>query len=723
MVAGCAGLAAVAAGATRPWQQDAASAKVTLTLQAMPLRQVLQQLQGATGVQFAASKGVASDVVCMRLVDVPLPEALDQICKAVDGFWRADGGVIHVDRSSEQLRAERDAEYALDLARIKTAIRQEQDQLSKLPAWSNAEAEALAQRADDAMSHYVPLHPDPNWYRGATELTQEAPVGRIMAEIATQLEADELASLPMFYKTVWSSNPTQMQRPLPQGLIPIIREFIESQAEWIAAVDRHNLRNSATGMGNYWAGGFGDSSALSPAAVATVLLSADRYGPGTDIRLVLSAYDAQGKLLGEAQMSLSGRERATVAQTAGGDASASEPEIPLDADERALQLAYSRRGASVPIPGDLLAMLSNPVQNDPLGLTVSPELIQIAEAQKLNLVACLPDNSIFAGLRVSGTAFRASKYLESLRLYDTDAAVKDGWLAIKPARPNQARLWRADRIVLGQYLQRLLTGKALSLDELAHFAANLPEAQLNYLPAAMATCVHAHADAGPGSREMLRLYGMLSGEQVQRMAGGGLPISSLTEAEQDLVGRMIYGPNSSIQLNQDRIPPAKAAERQAQWLLFNNGIMHQATEALPNGIPPEGRIHMRAGSSTVVMESESDGFSPGAISRVMNPQALAWAKFSQERPDLFPWVNQPGQTMNFSSMEYGSQAQLTFTFDLSPNLLIVQSLSGRAGGDFQQVTLDSLPDDFKASFNSAYDQLKKAYANSRPGLGTGAPPP
>jgi hypothetical protein len=57
---------------------------------------------------------------------------------------------------------------------------------------------------------------------------------------------------------------------------------------------------------------------------------------------------------------------------------------------------------------------------------------------------------------------------------------------------------------------------------------------------------------------------------------------------------------------------------------------------------------------------------------------------------------------------------------------MVLSLNGRGSRDYQTVTLDTLPDEFKKQFQAAYENYKRTYANTKSGqayLQPGSQPP
>ncbi len=204
---------------------------------------------------------------------------------------------------------------------------------------------------------------------------------------------------------------------------------------------------------------------------------------------------------------------------------------------------------------------------------MSPQLEQVAEIRGVNMVACLPDTAIFGANVAPGKDVGVNQYLARLKFFQTSYELKDGWFTAKPTRPDEARKTQVDRKVLAQYLQRLSTKKSLTIDESAFFALALPDPQSNFLPATMANFL-VSSDNGYYEPNMLRLYGLLTPQQKQQMASGGLPFGSLTDEEMVYVNRMVYGLNANLQYR----PRPGQGINSGDWDLFYNGIMREPTE-------------------------------------------------------------------------------------------------------------------------------------------------
>ena len=686
-----------------------ADTKVTLTVQATDATHALQQLSDAGKVKLLTTPQTANETLTFRFKDVPISEAMKRIADAVDGTWRSEGETYLLIRTADQQRAERESEFEQDVESIKKRT----DDLAKMPAWGETEANLLATRVQTLVKGFNPNAASNNFYQQASLLSQQAPIGRAITKIAALMDPHDLAGLPPYYKTVWSTNPTATQRVLPAGVTPIIEEYVLNQATWSAAVESHHLTAPTFGGTTYWVGDFGDfQNAGNSGKVAVVLLSAQRWSKAPMFNLELSAYDDKGKRIGQAQSNLANDYESYMEVMKDDPAQPGVKTIKLDADATAL-IGFQSRNASThtKLPPDLIAKITHPESYDPLRFFLSSSLVQAAEIKDTNMVACLTDNAFYNVLVGASKDISADTFLQRLSFFYTKSELKDGWLVVKPTRASQSREDHADRKELGKYLRRISSGLPMTIDERAAFALALPDQQSNYLCSALASYLEK-ATNDYFDNNMLRLYGMVTSEQRAKMLSGGISFDSLTENELECVNRMVFGINSNLQYN----PPPSQRENgnQIDWDLYYNGLLHEPTESLPDGIPPKGLLKLTTDNSYVVMASPSDS-QPYGMRGEMDPSSLAWQKYSQEHLDLFPWMNEEMQKVDFSRLQYGKRLQMTFTFQFTPVLSLTQSFDQHDKDAFQTVALDGLPDDFKKKYSDAYANLVQSYANAKPG--------
>ncbi len=702
-------------------------ARISLTIQATTATQALIELGNAAHVSLTTSPQTAGEIITLRLKDVPLQEAMHKIALATNASWKQEGEGFRLVRTADQQRAERDTEFKQDVAKMKLAIQKRALDLAKLKPWNGQEGDLLATRLQALIKSFNPTATSQAFFTQASQLSQQAPIGRALTKIMTMLDAKELAALPDRYRAVWSSNPTAMQRPLPSGIADIVDQFLANQAEWVSTLQKFHVAAPNIRGTTYWVGDFGDFQETNNSSKITiVLLTAYKWSRASALNFELSCYDAKGKKVCHAQTSLASETQSYL--DAMKDTAVPAGEKPIVTEPLGIALLDSiPRGNVKPTrvkSREVMEKLTHPEAFDPLRFLLSPSLIQAAEIKGLNMVACIPDNAFYSAIMGTAKEITVEKYLQRLAYFNTTVEKSDGWMVVSPSRPSETRENRADRKELGRYVRRIASGEPLSIDEHAAFALSLPDTQSNFLPSLLAGIWNAMSP-GYFDPNMLRLYGTLTTEQRNQMQRGGLTFGALGEKQLEYVNRMVYGANSTLQFTPQQ--SQQSGGSQIDWDLFYNGLMHESTESLPTGIPEKGFIKLVANTSYVVMATEHIGANMVMPNRTMDASTLAWQKYSQDHHELFPWMAENNQRVDLSKVQYGKRTQMLFTFQFTPVLSLTFNLEEKSPGTFRTLTLGELPDDFKKQFDEAYASLVQSYANVKPGdLGTNRgtnPPP
>jgi hypothetical protein len=703
-----------------------ADPKVTLTLPATSVEKALRALSNVAQVPLAASPQTANDIVTLRFKDVPLSQAMAKLAEAIDGTWKQEKDINRLIRTSEQLKAEEAKEFQQDVLHIRTSIQKRIAAEKNEPAWTTAQADALAAQVSSLLKQFDPNALNSDWYKKSAQLGAKAPIGRVITKLLNALDPELIASTTSSYKSVWSTNPTSVQRPMPPEVVPIIEEFVQEQNDWTAALERYQVSNPVFNGATYSVGDFGVlPSAGKPAApIATVILTIQNWGAMTGFNVEFSAYDARGKKVERAQVNI-GNVYADMESEGKGSDDAEDDMIYYEGDAKDFyeSQAQSARSTLKPLPRDLLAKVVDAEDFDPLSFTISPALQSAAHTRGWNMVASLPDNLISLGFMPSGKGVRVNQFLKRLKYCQTEWTQKDGWLVVKPMRPSEARASRANRHDLAAYLEMSSQPARLGLNDQAYFALRLPEQHLNGLPAIMARIVSPELQ--PLQDElMLKFYGLLSKDQISRMEAEGLAIRSLTENQVELLNRMVYGPNAFVQFQPVPDRNGYVNRDPEEYSLYEDGILRETTSSLPNGLPPEGLIFLNATESTVVAAVQEARGS----TQVFEPESLAWQKYTQEHPTLFPAQESQSIKLDFNHLRRGEQLNMNFRFTLTPNLSLNRTLQGLTFPNSAPITLSDLPEPFQKRFNTTYDMYQKAYAKSGPmqfvgTTGATSPPP
>lgn len=695
LFAACRSLAAVAS-----------EEKVTLTLPAMRVEKILPILSEAAHIKLSATPQTIADIVALRFHDVPVSEALNRIAGVVDGTWKAESGGFKLVRTPDVVRAEQSRELGQTEELFRKEIAGTLDSLNGLPEWSPDLADALAENAEKLSRNAHRGSIDPKTSMEAFRLSQQTPMGRLVKLLAGFISPRELANLPLFTKVVWAANPTSVQRPLSNEAEQQIGQCIRDQLMWNDVADRHALRDWTNPLLGHWSGGIYNSPDRRQPGVARVLLSAIRTAPGASVVLTLTSYDAAGAVMGRSQSSLGESYDAAFKSV---EEPGSDPLIGFGKEAVMLANLYANpvQGLQT-LPRDLIARMTDPENFDPLSFLVSPALNQAAELENVDMVACLPDSSISAATMGNAQDVRLSGFIGRLAYAQTDLVVKGGWMTVKPTRPSEARSYRADRRELGKYLQRLSTGVPLSLDEQADYAFRLPDRRLNPIPKWLASVLHFSLPTD-NRDDCLRFYGSLSARQKSELAESGIQLSRLTAPQLDLVSALVFGSQPDLRFIVPNDQLAKNRALTNAVTMFNNGLLAEPTELLPDGIPQEGSMTAQAVVKQVVASEWNDGSLRPA--QLLSPYDLAWNQFAQERADIFPWMAQASRRLDLKHLTIGGKEIMRFDIQFTPFVSMPFSFEGRDGGKFHLASRGNLPEDFEQEVSRCYGELKKEYSN------------
>jgi hypothetical protein len=526
----------------------------------------------------------------------------------------------------------------------------------------------------------------------------------------------ELAAMSSPSRTVWSTRPTRTQRPFPPKIAGLVEQYLQNQAGWIRAVDSHALTAPEIKDNPRWTQQLGDLLGHHSQRISTVLLTAE-YVDAIDFDL--TAYDDGGNQIAHASDSLEGSYPTDSEVLQALFPNSGEKPISLEGDDRLFfdyvhKATVDKRG---PPPPELLAKLLDPDHFDPLRLSVSPVLVQVAKVRGVNMIARLPDTAFRVGNLFQGGKSDGARVFKNLRFGGCRLEFNRGWITIKPDRPATSQVSQADRISLAKFMQRSNSDKPLTIDEQSQFRAPLPEHQANNLPWSIAVFLDRQETRFLDT-PILRFYGEATTQQKERMLADGMPFSSLTTREHEILDRQVYGPRG-FQLifrpiaGNDGSPPVDTE-------LYSSGILSEPTEALPNGLPADGIVMMHVENASCVFLESSASNVRGGTEIVIN--RLVMLKYAQNHPEEYG-QGSPMMSMDLNHFIVGKQTQITFTFQFTPTLSMTGTLLDGNVTDLKPATFDELPKDFKAEFDESYKSWAKMMSMRGVGTSKAVPPP
>lgn len=686
--------------------------RITLTIQATNVKHAVELLGAAANLTLLTSPQTANDIVTFRFADLPISEAMRRIADVENATWKKENGALRLVRTAKLQQAESELELNREILGYSKAISQRADALKKQLPWNDGAATQLAEQVKALLKDLPRGNPPSSWRQKAQNLVSQAPLARAMRGIVASMDPAELAGLPDGIRTVWSTRPTRTQRPLSPKIAGIIEQYVREQAAWVRTVNSYALVAPDIKENPHWTEQLGELLGRTAQPIATVLLAAE---PNFGVDLELTTYDDLGNRLAQASDSIQASYPSDDEALKFLFPTADDKPLSLTGDERLLldyahTTAVNERG---PPPPGLLSKLIDPDHSDPLGLGASPLIVQVARARGLNLIARLPDGAFNIGSLYKGGKNDGLRVFKNLHFAGCLLDAKDGWLTIKPDQPATSRVIQANRSDLARFMQRSNSDKPLSIDEQAQYRGPLPEQHANNMPWSLAVFLNR-----PNTRFLdtpfLHFYAQATTQQKVRMSGDGMPVSDLNSAERDILERLVYGARGYPLV----FTPIPGGDAEAS--LHSTGILSESTEALPNGLPPNGFVTMREESAySVYLESSADKVIGG---EELFPGRFVMYKYFQDHPrEIRP--SNPVLSFDLNHFMVGKRLTVTFTFQFTPTLSMTGTLRDGNVTDLRPATFDDLPKDFKAECDKEYKEWAAMMSMRSAGASANSVPP
>ena len=646
----------------------AQEAKITYTTVAVSAKNAIAGLAEKSGLKLACAPAMANEILILRLQDAPLDRAMQQIATVTSGAWQKDGDVTYlVPNRAVRGTEEKNAQQRL-AAKIAKTLKGYQD------------AQAKAAKDPKTSEQAVPAA------FAAIGAGQNA-----MTKLAVAIGADRLSSVEEGARVVFSSNPTGMQRMLPESANAAIDEFVvEYNKTAIAAKQEEPAKEDADPNMAAFMELFG-SRMKKPVPITTApakaLVVGSRRSMFGGFTLELKLYGANGKLLASSTLPLTVDLPFDPAQfTNPKPVPTSEgPEIELSPLTKELYSAGQTMGAlnagGLKLSKDLLAALRDPVEHDPLSFVHSEALIAISRQRNEQLVADLPDGvlSIFDSLTPKGKLTAQSFLKDIAGDNKADVHESDGWLEIGPNDPVKARKERTDRGSLRTLIGAAQSKGYASLDDVASYAT-YNEAPLTDAPGSTMYIMLFAPGAMQGGMmgmvdwDLVRLYGQLDSTQRQTLRQGGrLPFGQLAPGQQQQVSKMLFGANEVLMVESRQTGTTQKKSDPLTDLIIasierstggnENDFRSEPTEVMPSGLPSNGFIQVNFTSEPVaVPQTMSSDFGRGAA---IGPMELGMLKFMKDDPNMSQFS---GQIPTMDDLKVGTRSVYNFSFYVAPDV-------------------------------------------------------
>jgi hypothetical protein len=687
---------------------------VTYRSPGKPVGAILREISTATGLHLRADAEANREIVLVSVQKVPLRDVLNGIASVTSCKWREapSGRVLEPDIKKRGLEEE-------DVLRE----RAEQIRLSIQKQLASIEAPPTKPEIPDDVKRTLTQ-------QELAKLSDEAardmvidPGDRATNLILSTIDPLSLASIGLYGRAVWATNiPTGCQGPLPDGAAQAILDWIR----------QHNIdlrRPSDPATADLDPG-------LSPARREELLLSRSpvTQPPAKAILIVssgsfdgslqaeLNVYDSAGAIL------IHDRDFIQIARDlpfpVPKQEKSPEPrrtELTLSDDSKLLRGSISRARLTALFaahPG-LRERLMHPETKDPLAYVASDLLLSLSESRHRQVIADIPDS--FLGIGPGGPASRIKTVEDLEALLSAGTSLReqdrDGILLIGASLPSVERALRIERKSLRELIAAVEAGEQPLLDPISAYALENPAPLVNSLEKFCARLLpRLYANSfllDPGNWVMCRLYATLSQSQrATLLAGQPVEFSLLGAEQKGYVSSLLFGADAVYRTEDD--PPddpeiGSGGDRPS----YCSDLSMEPTEAMPQGLPPQGYITCEISDQPVF--------------QVQGSGVYEWICFSpRELASLEDY--DPGAP-GFSGVPIhgvlGNRSLLRFTFHVAPGICSDRCLfATQVPNNGRLIRLDHLPESFRFQVDQQRAQITQTRdAGSLDAEGGGTPPP
>jgi len=719
--------------------------KVTFQTKASGAGQVLQALAEKTGVQVEASPAVAREIILVSVKEMALQRLLDEVANVTVGAWQKEGDVL---RLVPDVGKRRGQAVSIEKAELETI----QNGLAGL-AKALEPKKPGEEKNDDTEAMFGQMF----GMGGGAGL-------RVIARLALGLSPQVLATIPSGERIVFSSNPTRMQRPLPNSGA--------ANADVAAWIDERNKAAANAGnqglppglgeisqeelelLGSFMGDMFQRPKKITSQPAKLILVASKgggfmrMFGLGGGVNLKVVIYDTEGNAILQQEHSLEANmfdgmpEMPEPEGEGEGEAPPTEEpkETPIKFSEisTAMQKIFNisdpRRITEGSIDPKFEDILIRPDVNEPLSFTASEAILAVAEHKKVDVVANIPDTAISFFSNFGGEPMTIEGF--TAELADNESIVqdeKDGLWTLAPKNVEEAAKNRLDRKSLADLIVGARKKVVPSLDEVAAFAAANEDPMSNGL--AM-TYITAFAPSlmqqgfGMGVNwNMLRLYGQLgSGQRQLVRSGQPIAFGSLSPAQSETVRKMLFGTESNLQVisGEPKKPQLRMMDMMMGFARGRGGTSYkqEPTEIMPNGLPPQGQIQVQVTETQFAIQVTKDN-RPTPMIGAIGAEELALLRFFSEDARMAAMMSEAPE---FNRLRVGNRVMMDFTFVVAPDVVAKHSLIDDSEPGTQLYTMQNLPEKLNAEVEAKKQLVKDsplvrmmAFGMSQ-GMGGGRPP-
>lgn len=687
-------------------QSGALGQKVTLTVPATAVPAAVARLAAESHVALYADASEKTEMVVLRFKDVSLQTAMDKIAEVTSAAWvKTDQGYKLVrtpeivQRLKKQELTERTAklEKILD-SRIKNLFTFNEGTAALLVDLMKPPPPPSLDAGADQSVGSLPGGPAPDGLQRIEKARLQQPGARLALRLAKLIGADTLAGLGN-RRTVFSTSPTKMQRPLPPGAMDIVAKGIRDQKIWhkVAGKPDDDPSEAIRFTTNDLMPTMEAQDVEGIPANVVCVVQPEMGGEELYIRCVI--LDQKGKDIWSATAPIGEHQYPWTYPIPAGESSEAQPApFSLTPAAQAVIKLYENSTdviANQKAPKEIEPYLLHPETNEPMTLFPSEPLLQLLCVGDRNVAASVDDTLFGASLDWD----RSTDLKKTLTDYDVSS--DESWLTIRPHSPLDAE--HAARAAVGRFFRSAMKEGHVSLDTLGDYAAS------EVVPAQ--SLIQSFGTRGLESLlqwwDFLRLYGSIDPSIRMNLCGGGsLRVRSMPPSAQQALQDIVYNSYG------DRIGFDYEALGSVDWTTFPFSSL-EPTAFLANGLDPDISLHIEPEMTPLLFVSRKQP--DGSV----NVQQEELGEVAAELLDAQkPKSKEDPEERQAPPIGYcpGYRRTLHCSLSFPGKQLISEDLFDVGGGLGPLVQLDQLPPDIQDSLRRQMEEMKKE-------LDGGDPPP
>lgn len=705
-------------------QAQSAPKLIEYTTVAVPMRVALAEIGKQAGVKLIVSEELREEPIILRLKSVPAKDVIAKIAEVVSAQWQTlDDGSRLLERTAVLRDKLIEEQYLAAAQDFKVLLAHHRNVADSLGSLESVKAEEFTRELASLAAIPIEGRPSTAMLARREALRQKLPESRLFSRLMSIMEPEELAALPSTKRVVFSSDPTPMQRPLPESVKELIDSYVSERSTLSVAMKRQAFPPSMNGWDVL------EKEIREPLRVPprTVLLSMERWPVRAAISCYLALYDDAGLSMNRAEQRILSAafnqpfqdrlDRENLAKKA------SETEAELgDVSKEIIRRALYGRGQppTAPLAPEARVMLLRPTVYDPLSFATSEVAIGIATKRGLNAIIYSPDSiGEFILSRQSKITLEIWQNLLK-RPGDFTVEAKDGWLIGKPLDPLVAVRKRIHRGALERYLLSVTEKGYSTLDDTAEIWT--VDNQGDAFSGTWLRCLTGSANLEPSySPEAMRIYSALSPKQRDAAKAGDVAIQlrDMSDEQVEAIHSLVFDRVSELRKSGVRDPRL--------YDPLSSHIGTETTVALPNGLPQGTVLKIRDKIQEVYFCKFADGTESAPSDHPMSLEHIAAHMAQLQRLDLFPFM----ANSSLGTIRRGTERKILlhirlgdqYETDLTMEEKVVREETAVEASKF----LSTLSDDDRRLVETQISKLLARWKDTKPGAlgGTqeGAPPP